>query len=113
MFRLVARAHFIQIGFFVLLLCNFDLYYKQNIFLIFGKLNTLPKNKIYIDSRHKTASSVSDSDFEIQLKEPINLPEKRVCVVSDIILKNTLTTIEKFKKNMGVRGNNVNKVIKL
>ena len=73
----------------------------------------LPINKIYIDSRHKTASSVSDSDFEIQLKEPINLPDNCVCVVSDIILKNTLTTIEKFNENMFVRVNNVDKVIKL
>ena len=47
----------------------------------------LPINKIYVDSRHKTPSSKSDSEFEIQLKEPINLPDNCVCVVSDVILK--------------------------
>ena len=77
----------------------------------------LPINKIYIDSRHKTASSVSDSDFEIQLKEPINLPDNCVCVVSDVILKNTFTTVEKFNENMYVRVNTgvrvVDKIIKL
>ncbi len=77
----------------------------------------LPINKIYIDSRHKTASSTSDSDFEIQLKEPINLPDNCVCVVSDVILKNTFTTVEKFNENMYVRVNTgvqvVDKIIKL
>jgi len=58
----------------------------------------LPVNKIYIDSRHRTQSSRSDSDFEIQLKEPINLPDNCVCVVSDVILKNTITTIEQFNE---------------
>jgi hypothetical protein len=43
----------------------------------------LPINKIYIDSRHKTTSSKSDSDFEIQLTEAINLPDNCVRVVSD------------------------------
>ena len=47
----------------------------------------LPINKIYIDSRHKTTSSKSDSDFEIQLKEAINLPDNCVCVVSDVVFK--------------------------
>ena len=46
----------------------------------------LPINKIYIDSRHKTPSSNSDSDFEIQLKEAINLPDNCVCVVFDVTL---------------------------
>lgn len=63
----------------------------------------LPINKIYIDSRHKTSSSRSNSDFEIQLKEPINLPEDCICVVSDIVLKNTITTVEDLNRNLYVR----------
>jgi len=73
----------------------------------------LPINKIYIDSRHKTISSKSDSDFEIQLKEAINLPDNCVCVVSDVVLKNTLTTIEPFNQNIYVRVDNVDKIVKL
>lgn len=73
----------------------------------------LPVNKIYIDSRHRTPSSRSDSDFEIQLKEPINLPDNCLCVVSDVILKNTITTIEKFNENVYVRVNSQDKILKL
>ena len=76
-------------------------------------LYMLPINKIYIDSRHKTASSQSDTDFEIQLREAINLPENCTCVVSDVILKNTITTIERFNENIYVRANGVDKIIKL
>ena len=73
----------------------------------------LPINKIYIDSRHKTPSSNSDSDFEIQLKEAINLPDNCVCVVSDVTLKNTISTIEQFNENIYIRANNVDKTIEL
>ena len=73
----------------------------------------LPINKIYVDSRHKTPSSKSDSEFEIQLKEPINLPDNCVCVVSDVILKNTISTIEAFNENIYVRVNNVDKIVQL
>jgi len=73
---------------------------------------TLPINKIYIDSRHKTISSRSDADFEIQLKEPINLPDNCICVISDILIKNLITTIEKFNEHLYVRMNNIDKIIK-
>ena len=73
----------------------------------------LPINKIYIDSRHKTPSSQSDADCEIQLKQTINLPEECTCLVNNVILKNTITTIEKFNENVYVRANNVDKIIKL
>ena len=69
----------------------------------------LPINKIYVDSRHKTSSSKSDSEFEIQLKEAINLPDNCVCVISDVILKNTITTVESFNENLYVRINNIDK----
>jgi len=73
----------------------------------------LPINKIYIDSRHKTISSRSDADFEIQLKEPINLPDNCICVITDILIKNLVTTVEKFNENLYVRMNNIDKIIRL
>ena len=73
----------------------------------------LPINKIYIDTRHKTPSSKSNSDFDIQLKEPINLPDNTVCVVSDIVLRNTITTVEDFNNNLFVRCNGVDRVVTL
>ena len=73
----------------------------------------LPINKIYVDSRHKTSPSKSDSEFEIQLKEPINLPDNCVCVISDVILKNTITTVESFNENLYVRVNNIDKIVNL
>ena len=73
----------------------------------------LPINQIYVDSRHNTSSKKSNSEFKIQLKEPINLQDNCVCVVSDVILKNTITTIEPFNENLYVRLNNVDKIVQL
>lgn len=42
--------------------------------------------KIYIDSRFKSNSSVSDSNFNVILPEVVNLPEKCVGLVDEIIL---------------------------
>ena len=73
----------------------------------------LPINKIYIDSRHRTISSRSDADFEMQLKEPINLPDNCICVISDVLIKNLVTTVEKFNENLYVRMNDIDKIIRL
>ena len=73
----------------------------------------LPINKIYIDSRHRTPTSASNSDFEIQLKETINLPEGCCCCVSDVVLRNTITTIEDINQNIYVRCDSVDKIIAL
>ena len=67
----------------------------------------LPDDKIHIDNRHRTATSKTKSGFDIQLKEPTNLPDNRMCGVSDIILKNTITTVEKFKAKVYVKFNGV------
>ena len=72
---------------------------------------TLPINKIYIDSRHKAVKNSSNSNFEIQLKESLNLPDNCICVVSDVVMKNTITTIEPFNDRMYVRCNEVDKVV--
>ena len=39
----------------------------------------LPIKKIYIDSRHKTSDSISDSYFKFELPMTIHLPENTVC----------------------------------
>ncbi len=46
----------------------------------------LPIRKVYIDSRFKTASSNSDRDCKYELSETIQLPDKCVCFVDDIII---------------------------
>ena len=112
LFVAAAVAEFVQIELLIRLLCNFEhSTYGRDFYLMI--LYMLPINKIYIDSRHRTQSSESDTDFEIQLKQTINLPENCTCVVSDVMLKNTITTIERFNENVYVRANNVDKIIKL
>ena len=58
----------------------------------------IPINKIYIDSRHRTSNSKSNTYFEIQLQETINLPNNCICVVTDVVFKNCFTTIQEFKQ---------------
>ena len=41
------------------------------------------------------------------------MPDNCVCVVSDVTLKNTISTIEPFNENIYVRVNNVDKTIQL
>ena len=35
--------------------------------------------KAYVDSRFRTRDSISDSDFKIELKEALDLPDNAVC----------------------------------
>ena len=46
-------------------------------------------NKIFIDSRYKTSSSASDSDFVVELNENIELSDGIGCIVTDIMLPHT------------------------
>ena len=43
-------------------------------------------NKIFIDSRFKTSSSNSNTDFTIELNENIQLSDRTGCVITDIII---------------------------
>ena len=51
----------------------------------------LEVKKIYVDSRHRTVDSVSDSDFRIQLGRNVFLPEKciyhleKLCYPSQLV----------------------------
>ena len=46
-------------------------------------------NKIMVDSRFKTSSSASNTDFSIELNENIMLPDRTGCVVTDIVIPRT------------------------
>ena len=47
---------------------------------------TIPINKVYGDSTFKTQDSKSNSDFKYDLLESVQLPDKCVCFIDDIII---------------------------
>ena len=50
--------------------------------------------KTYADSRFRTFDSVSDSDFNIVLKESLDLPDSTICYVDVLSIPHTWRTIE-------------------
>ena len=58
-------------------------------------MSPLPVNKLYIDSQFKTADSVSDSQFKVQLPITLDFPEHTFFVMGDINIPHTWQTIEK------------------
>ena len=54
----------------------------------------LATNKLCIDSRFRTESSQSNTDFSIELPESITLPPRSVCMVTDICIPIAWYTIE-------------------
>ena len=50
--------------------------------------------KAYVDSRFRTRASNPDSDFKVELKEPLDLPDNTACYVDDISIPHTWRTIE-------------------
>ncbi len=54
----------------------------------------LEVKKIYVDSRHRTADSISDSDFRIQLGRNIFLPEKCVYHLENCVIPHSWYNIE-------------------
>ena len=42
--------------------------------------------KVYIDTRFKTADSKSDSDFYVELPRALNIPDKCVCYIDDVVI---------------------------
>ena len=55
---------------------------------------SLEVQKIFIDSRYRTATSKSDSDFSIQLGRNIFLPEKCICHIEHCVIPHSWYTIE-------------------
>lgn len=54
----------------------------------------LPIKKVYIDSRFKTKDSKSNSEFKFELSQSIDLPDRCVCYIDDIIIPHSWYTIE-------------------
>jgi hypothetical protein len=54
----------------------------------------LPIKKIYIDSRYKTADSVSSSNFKIDLQTTLLFPENSVFYIDDISIPHSWYTVE-------------------
>ena len=48
----------------------------------------------YVGSRFRTRDSNSDSDFKLELKEALDLPDNTVCYIDDISIPHTWRTIE-------------------
>ena len=55
----------------------------------------LPYSKIHIDTKYKTADSVSSSDFNIELPETLTLPPNTKVYLTDITMVNTIATLIK------------------
>ena len=50
--------------------------------------------KVYSDTRYKTYDSVSGSDFYVELPRSINIPDKCICDVDDLVLPVSWTMID-------------------
>ena len=54
----------------------------------------LDMQKIYIDSRFRTAGSKSESDFNIELPRSFNVPDGVVAHIDDIVIPVSWSTID-------------------
>lgn len=63
----------------------------------------LRTKKIYIDSRFRTASSVSNSDFTIELNDTLDLPEQCSAYIDDIALPVTWYNCDENNNKLYVR----------
>ena len=50
--------------------------------------------KIYIDTRYKRDQYGSNTNFEIELPQTVECPENTVMFVDELVLPNTMTTIQ-------------------
>ena len=59
--------------------------------------------KIYIDSRFRTANSKSESDFNVELPRSFNVPDGVVAHIDDIVIPVSWTTIDERNRNCYVK----------
>ena len=59
--------------------------------------------KIYVDSKYKTADSVSDSNFKFQLSQTVSLPDECKFYVSDVSIPHSWQTVNKFNSKLYLR----------
>ena len=64
---------------------------------------SLSIRKIYVDSRFKTTDSYSDAQFKFELKESVQLPDKCVCFVDDVVIPHSWYNVEENSKYLYVR----------
>ena len=57
-------------------------------------MNNLNIRKIYIDTRFKRDQYGSNTNFEIELPQTVECPENTVMFVDELVLPNTITTIQ-------------------
>ena len=50
--------------------------------------------KMYVDSRYRTNDSESNSDFQFELKEALDLPDNTECYIDEISIPHTWYTVE-------------------
>ena len=50
--------------------------------------------KVYIDTRFKTADSLSDCDFFIELPRSLNVPDNTICYITDIVIPVSWHTVD-------------------
>ena len=55
--------------------------------------------KIYIDSRFRTASSKSETDFSVELPRSFNVPDGVVAHIDDIVIPVSWSTIDERNHN--------------
>ena len=63
----------------------------------------LPVKKIYVDSKYKTADSVSDSNFKFQLPQTCYMPDDTKFYISDVCIPHTWNTINDFNSKLYLR----------
>ena len=63
----------------------------------------LPVKKIYVDSKYKTADSVSDSNFKFQLPQTCFMPDDTKFFISDVCIPHTWYTVNDFNSKLYLR----------
>ena len=63
----------------------------------------LPVKKVYVDSKYKTADSVSDSNFKFQLPQTCYMPDDSKFFISDVCIPHTWNTINDFNSKLYLR----------
>ena len=66
--------------------------------------------KVYIDTRFKTSDSTSDSDFYVELPRALNIPDKCVCYIDDVVIPVSWTMIDE-RNHMLYLGLRINGVL--
>ena len=62
--------------------------------------------KVYIDSRYKTSDSNSNSDFNFELQEQIDVPDNTVCYIDDISIPHSWYTVEDYNNRLYIEHEN-------